>query len=249
MSAPGVPRIVQAAGLTDAELLELYEYPADVAAPWIRTNFVVSLDGATSTSGSSVGLTSPTDQRLMGLMRELADVVLVGAGTIRTEDYIGIRVSDEGRERRLARGMATVPPIAVVTARADIDPESRLLTRTEVPPIILTTTTASTAAKRNLDAAGATVVELGSTVVDTAALSDALASLGLLRVICEGGPTLTGQLAADRALDELCITTAPAVVGGVSHRVTYTDRNASLAMHCAHIIFDTDGVQFARWVR
>lgn len=241
------PRLVRAAGLTDDELADLYAYPAESDQPYVRANFVASVDGAIATNGTSAGLTSPLDQRVLKLLRELADVVLVGAATIRAEDYIGIRVSDPGMWRRTANDMAPIPPIAVVTGRADIDPESRLLTNTLVPPIILTTTTASTAAKRNLDAAGAHVIELGPGTVDTASMLDALAGLGLHRVICEGGPTLTGQLAADRALDELCLTTAPKILGGSSHRVTWSDRHTSLEMHCKHIIFDSDGAQLARW--
>ncbi|MFI9406874.1 pyrimidine reductase family protein [Nocardia sp. NPDC052316] len=243
-----LPRVVTATGITDDELAELYEYP-DVPGPWLRANFVVSLDGAITTNGSSTGLTNPLDQRTFKLLRDLADVVLVGAATIRIEDYIGVRTSDEGLQRRADRGLATLPPLAVVSGRADIDPESRLLTNTIVPPIILTTTTAPTTAKRNLTAAGAQVIELGPDRIETAAMIDALTSLGLRKILCEGGPTLTGQLAADHALDELCVTTAPSVVCGNAQRITHTDRHSTVGMRCNHIIFDADGAQLARWVR
>ncbi|MEG8177460.1 pyrimidine reductase family protein [Nocardia terpenica] len=240
-------RVVSATNLTDDELADLYEYPA--SEPWIRANFVVSLDGAITTNGSSTGLTTPLDQRVLKLLRDLADVVLVGATTIRVEDYIGIRTSETGTQRRSDRDLAPVPPLAVVSGRADIDPESRLLTNTIVPPIILTTTTAPATAKRNLQAAGAQVIELGPDRIETSAIIDALASLGMRKILCEGGPTLTGQLVADHALDELCITTAPTVVCGDAHRITHTDRHSAVSMQCKHIIFDVDGVQIARWVR
>jgi 5-amino-6-(5-phosphoribosylamino)uracil reductase len=241
------PRIVQAGDLTDEnDLLELYKPPG--TGPWIRANFVASVDGAIATNGTSSGLTTPLDQQVLHLLRELADVVLVGAGTIRAEDYIGIRVSDAGQQRRVAAGMSAVPPIAVVTGRADIDPKSRLLTNTLVPPIILTTAEAPGGTKRELERAGATVIELGSSSIETAAMVDALTSLGLTRVTCEGGPVLTGQLAADHALDELCLTTVPTILGGTANRVT-TGRFASLRVRCKHIIMDTDGAQLARWVR
>lgn len=241
-----LPQIVDAApGLTDDQLIELYQGPE--TGPWVRANFVQSVDGAIALGETSSGLTTPLDQRVLKLLRLLSDVVLVGAATIRAENYIGIRFQDSGTARRRAWGMADVPPIAVVSGRADIDPESRLLTNTFVPPIILTTRSAPTASKRNLKAAGAVVVELGEDHIESASITSALADLGLHKVICEGGPMLTGHLAADQVLDELCLTTVPTIVGGSSGRVAY-GRLTSLPLQCQHIIVDQDGAQLARWI-
>ncbi len=241
-------RIVSGTDLSDEELAALYAYPPTATGrAQLRVNFVASVDGATATNGTSAGLTSPLDRRVLQLLRNLADVVLVGASTIRHENYIGIRACAAIRAQRLTQGMSEVPPIAVVTGRADIDPGSRLLTHTSVPPIILTTTTASASAKRGLERAGAHVIELGTGSISTAALLETLTSLGLHRIICEGGPTLTGQLAADNAIDELCITTVPTMVGGNASRLTHSERPASLALRCQHIVLDIDGSQLARW--
>ncbi|MFI8978460.1 pyrimidine reductase family protein [Nocardia asteroides] len=240
------PRIIQVqADLTDDELIGLYQVPD---GPWVRANFVASVDGGIALGETSSGLTTPLDQRILKLLRLLSDVVLVGASTIRAEDYIGIRFSDEGVARRRSWGMSPVPPIAVVSGRADIDPGSRLLTDTLVPPIILTTTSAPAAAKKRLADAGAHVLELGDSSIDSLAIIDTLAGIGLHRVICEGGPTLAGQLAADHVLDELCLTTVPTILGGPAGRVTH-GRLAQLPVQCRHLIFDRDGAQFARWIK
>lgn len=240
------PQIIQAgAGLTDDQLIELYQGPA--SGPWVRANFVQSVDGAITLGDTSSGLTTPLDQRVLKLLRLLSDVVLVGASTIRAEDYIGIRFSDAGSARRRDWGMPAVPPIAVVSGRADLDPESRLLTDTLVPTIILTTSSAATSAKKNLQAAGAVVIELGDSSIDSTSIIEALGEMGLNSVICEGGPTLTGQLAADHVLDELCLTTVPTIAGGPAGRVTH-GRLASLPTECQHIIIDQDGAQLARWI-
>ncbi|MFD3431332.1 pyrimidine reductase family protein [Nocardia fluminea] len=231
--------------LTDDELIQLYQGPG--TGPWVRANFVQSVDGAVAVGETSSGLTTPLDQQVLKLLRLLSDVVLVGASTIRVEDYIGVRFSPAGVARRRAWGMADVPPIAVVSGRADLDPDSRLLTNTLVPPIILTSTSASAAAKANLKAAGATVLELGDTSIESGAIIEALANLGLHQIICEGGPTLAGQLAADHILDELCLTTVPTILGGPAGRVTH-GRLASLPVRCKHIIVDQDGAQIARWI-
>ncbi|MFI6870875.1 pyrimidine reductase family protein [Nocardia sp. NPDC050406] len=242
-----VPHVVNSVNLTDDELAALYEYPAN-SEPWVRANFVVSIDGAISTNGSSVGLTTPLDQKVLKLLRDLSDVVLVGANTIRVEDYIGIKVSEAGSRRRTNRGLSPVPPLAVVSGRADIDPQSRLLTNTTVPPIILTTSTAPTVAKRNLTTAGAQVIELGPGPIETTAIIDTLSSLGMTKILCEGGPNLTGQLVADHLLNEMCVTTAPTMICGNAQRITHLDRHANLKMRCKHIIFDPDGAQLARWI-
>lgn len=231
--------------LTDDELIQLYQGPRN--GPWVRANFVQSVDGAIALGETSSGLTTPLDQRILKLLRLLSDVVLVGASTIRAEDYIGVRFSDTNVARRRAWGMTDAPPIAVVSGRADLDPNSRLLTDTLVPPIILTTSSASSRSKANLKAAGATVLELGDNNIESEAIIEALADLGLHQIICEGGPTLAGQLAADHILDELCLTTVPMILGGPAGRVTH-GRLASLPVQCHHIIVDQDGAQIARWI-
>ncbi|WP_280410989.1 pyrimidine reductase family protein [Nocardia asiatica] len=242
-----LPNLVQSADLDDTALLELYEEPGN--PPWVRANFVVSVDGAVATVGSSSGLTSPFDQRVLKVLRDLSDVVLVGASTIRVEDYIGIRPTEAGKKWRLEHGLAAVPPIAVVTGRADIDPESRLLTNTLVPPIILTTTSATPSKKQLLRDAGAQVIELGEDSISSRAILDTLAELGMNRIVCEGGPILTGQLVADDVLDELCVTTSPKLLAGESPRITRSNQHVAVDMRCRHIIFDTDGAQLARWIR
>src|SRR5688572_1564208 len=117
--------------LDDGGLAAHYAYPDGLTAPYVRVNFVASADGAVSVEGRSGGLGTDGDRRVFGTLRELADVVLVGAGTVRVEDYRGAR--------RPTRGRDLPPPIAVVTGSADLDPEARLFTDTRVPPIVLTT--------------------------------------------------------------------------------------------------------------
>nr|WP_235916227.1 pyrimidine reductase family protein [Spelaeibacter cavernicola] len=237
------------ADIGHTDLLGLYAYPADLAAPWIRVNFVSSIDGAVSVDGASGGLGTPSDKKVFGVLRELADVVLVGAGTVRAENYGGVRVDDATRRRRLVAGRAAVPPVAVVSASASIDASSRLFTDTEVPPLILTTSGAQAQRKDRLTAAGARVLELGTDSVPTDALLGALAAEGLARVLCEGGPGIFGQLIDDDAVDELCLTTSPVLVGGSSSRIAHSARGLRNAMTRGHMLIDGDGTVLTRWVR
>ena len=84
----------------DTALRALYAYPDDLSRPWMRINFVSSLDGAVAVEGRSGALGSPADKKVFGLLRELADVILVGAGTVRAENYGGARTSEALRVRR-----------------------------------------------------------------------------------------------------------------------------------------------------
>src|SRR5699024_10506331 len=67
--------------MTDVDLERLYDYPSDLDRPWVQANFVSSADGAVTLADRSEGLSHPADKRIFGLGRDLADVVLVGAGT------------------------------------------------------------------------------------------------------------------------------------------------------------------------
>jgi riboflavin-specific deaminase-like protein len=195
--------------LDDEQLAVRYAYPENLGAPFVRVGLVASADGAVSVEGRSEGLGSPADRRVFLLLRRLADVILVGAGSVRAENYRGARRSTLGRD--------TPPPIAVVTGSAQLDPVSRLFTDTRVPPIILTLPEAPPERRERLAAAGADVVVLDRLTPDLVLTE--LAQRGLHRVLCEGGPILFGRLVAADAVDELCLSVAPLLVGGPAGRI------------------------------
>jgi len=196
-------------GLDDTALAAHYAYPDGLTAPYVRVNFVTSADGAASMEGRSGGLGSAADRRVFGILRRLADVVLAGAGTVRSENYGGARKPTLGRD--------TPPPIAVVTGSADLDPAGRLFTETVVPPIILTLGTAPAQRRDALVAAGGDVVVLERLTPDLVLAE--LARRGLHQVLCEGGPMLFGSLVAADAVDELCLTISPLLAGGTAGRI------------------------------
>ncbi|WP_185981809.1 pyrimidine reductase family protein [Skermania sp. ID1734] len=235
--------------LSDEQLRDLYAYPGELTDVWLRVNFISSIDGAADIDGFSGGLGTDSDRQVFGVLRELADVILVGAGTARIENYGGARTNEQRRERRLQAGLAAVPPIAVVTASASIEPTARLLTDTTVPPIILTTKSAPPDRKEQLRDAGAKVLEIAPHHIDSAALLDSLRDLGLLRVLCEGGPGLFGQLAADDRVDDLCLTFAPVLTAGTSRRIAVSTNSVRQPMTRAHVLSADDGTLLTRWVR
>ncbi len=142
----------------------------------------------------------PGDQAVFRLMRELADVVVVGAGTVRVETYSGAQLGVAERQRRYARGQHEVPPIAIVTRSADLDHDLPVFAQTEVPPLLLTTHDAAADARARY-AGLAEVYDCSRRPTPEASTSTpplrTLAGLGLIRVLAEGGPSLLGAFIAD----------------------------------------------------
>ena len=211
----------------------------------VRGNMVSSADGAATLGGVTEELSGPADKRVFGVLRGLADVVLVGAGTVRTEDYGPARPSLERRERRVGAGLAPIPPIAVVSGRLDLSPQSRFFTEATVPPVVITTASAP-AERRSALGRVADVVVAGDARVDPAAMLDALAARGFARVLCEGGPQLLSTLATAGRLDELCLTLSPQLVGGRSPRILTEPVRPPAALTLGHVL-EEDGFLFLRY--
>jgi riboflavin biosynthesis pyrimidine reductase len=185
---------------------------------FLRANMVSSVDGAAYLEGRSGGLSGPADRELFHLLRSLADVVLVGAGTVTAEGYGPARVTDAHRERRSAAGQAEVPPIAVVSARLQLDFGARFFAEAAVRPIVITGEQAP--AERMAQALEvADVIATPGAGIDLPAALETLADQGYEHVLCEGGPVLLARLLACRAVDELCLTLTPLVVGGAARRI------------------------------
>ena len=226
--------------LSDDELARAYAYPDGLRRPYLRVNFVASVDGAATVRGVSGGLSSAPDRAVFGLLRRLAEVVLVGAQTVRTENYRG------ARKPSLATGAP--PRIAVVTASAELDPASPLFTDTSVPPLIVAAAGAPPKNLRRLADAGAEVVTVDGELVTPAALLAALEARGLRRVLCEGGPRLFGRLIAAGAVDELCLTIAPCLVGGGATRVVRDELDTPRGLRLAGVLTEDD-VLLLRYLR
>jgi riboflavin biosynthesis pyrimidine reductase len=205
--------------LDDDAIARLYDYPAALDRPWVKVNFISSADGAVAVGGRSGGLSDPNDKKIFALGRTLTDVVLVGAGTALIERYRGIKPNELRATWRVERGLAPVPPIAVVSRRCTVLPDSPLVTDAIVPTLVFTTETASAQRKSVLSDAGADVVVAGDDDMDLAAVLAELDRRGLRRVCCEGGPTLFGALIVAGLVDELDLSVAPLLAAGDAGRI------------------------------
>lgn len=231
---------------TYAEHVDLpaaYAYPA--GGTWVRANMVSSLDGSAVLAGRSGGLSGAADKTVFAVLRGLADVVLVGAGTARAEGYKAPRAKPVFADHRAALGQRRAPVLALVSRRLDLDPASDLFTGAERTIVITSAGSAATAREQLADVAD--VIVAGEGHVDIPAVLEALSDRGLRRVLCEGGPRLLGDVLAAGALDELCLTLSPKVVGGTGTRIVQ-GLDLDLAFTPAHVL-EQDGVLLARYVR
>jgi riboflavin biosynthesis pyrimidine reductase len=235
------------AAVTDGELARLYAYPGGDRA-WVRANMVASADGAVSVDGRSGGLAGPADRQLFRVLRSLADVVVVGSGTAVTEKYKPARPYPA--LAGLRDGRPPTPPIAVVSARLGLDPDSPLLTDAPASArTIVLTTTAAPRDRRAALARHATVIEAGTERVGGREAIAALAGLGHTRILTEGGPKLLGHIAAAGLLDELCLTVSPLLAGGHAGRILAGDPpGPPQPLALAHVLAD-DGYLFCRYLR
>ncbi|MEE6287803.1 pyrimidine reductase family protein [Georgenia sp. MJ173] len=194
----------------------------DRSRRWVRANFVASLDGAATHDGHAGGLGDPEDQQVLLLLRSLADVVVVGAGTVRAEGYGGLGVEDP-------------PPLAIVSASLDLDPTAAVFTAPGPRPLVVTHGRAP-ADRRAALAPVAEVLVCGDDVVDLHVLLDTLAARGMTQVLCEGGPRLFGSFVAADVLDELCLTLSPQLEGGSATRISRGDAQTTRPMRLGHAI-------------
>jgi 5-amino-6-(5-phosphoribosylamino)uracil reductase len=218
------------------------ERPAPAERPWVVVNMIASVDGGTAVDGRSGPLGGPGDKAVFRALRSLADVVLVGAGTVRAEGYGPVRPHGEAAPARLA----------VVTASGDLDPGLRLFAEADParPPLVLTCQACAAHRRAALDAV-AEVVVVGDDQVDLRAALALLADRGARIVLAEGGPSVNGQLVADDLVDEWCLTLAPWLLGGGSPRSAEgsVPRGGPVALRLDRLLADEDGACFARYVR
>jgi riboflavin biosynthesis pyrimidine reductase len=232
------------------DLAALYAYPD---GRWLRANMVSSVDGAAHLEGVSAGLSSGTDRQVFALLRSLSDVIIVGAATVRIEHYKPART--RALWRYLRAGRTPTPPIAVITRRLNLDPDSPLVT--EAPPdarTIVITTAQAPADRRAALEPHADVIVAGQETVDIKAAISALAERGLHRMLAEGGPHLLAHLVEAGLMDELCLTIGPLMAGPGASRIVAgnpqpgTRPTPPLPLTLAHVLED-DGFLLCRYTR
>lgn len=192
-------------------LADLYAPPVDRVH--VRAMLNTSVDGAVAgADGTSGSLHNPADSFAFGVLRALTDCIIVGAQTVRAEDYR--RPSGRASLRTPSRrpGGAARPELVVLTRTGDLPGsiEAGWPTLLAVPP----GEEAAVARRSGFPSAQIIAAE------GPAQLVAALAARGHRAVQCEGGPGVLTQFLAAGAIQELCLTVSHAAVGGQGPRLT-----------------------------
>jgi riboflavin biosynthesis pyrimidine reductase len=205
------------------------DLPVARGRPGVRLNMIASVDGATTLAGVSGGLGGRADRALFAVLRSLADVVLVAAGTVRAEGY----------------GPSSTP-VAVVSRSLRLDWDAPFFAAPLARPLVVTVAQAPPARLARA-AAVADVVVAGERSVDLAAALAELGRRGWRAVLAEGGPSLNGQLAAADLLDELCLTLSPRLAGGGAKRILDGEPLPGPAGVRLRSLCEQDGFLFLRY--
>lgn len=216
-------------------------------ACWTLANMVGGLDGSAAVGGRVGALSEGADAELFRAMRTVADVVLVGAQTVRSERYGPVRLHPDRQASRVADGRPPNPPLAIVSGSLALDWASPAFTEATARTLVITSAAAPPDRVQQAKTVADVIIAGGQRVEPALALA-ALAERGHRLVLCEGGPTLLGELVADDLLDELCLTVSP-LMGGDPLPISVAPAGAPLrSFRLAHVLVD-DGTLFLRYTR
>jgi len=214
------------------ELTRLYgrlQFPPHPDRPYVIGNFVstldgvVSLGGVESSGGGEISGFNAHDRMVMGLLRAIADVVIVGAGTLRadpkhrwTAEYIAPSFTDAFQVLRNTLGKSKSPLNVIVTANGTVNLAFPVFQSGEVAVLIVTTSHGDTRIReqRLPPTVQALAVQSAAGTLSAQDILEAVSSVRHSEVILvEGGPQLMGDFFAERCLDELFLTLAPQIAG------------------------------------
>jgi riboflavin biosynthesis pyrimidine reductase len=219
--------------------------PIGVGRATLIANFVATIDGVVALGSGDLAGGGPIsgnfepDRFVMALLRAIADVLVVGAGTIAgtsshqwTAAHLEPRHATAFGEWRAQLGLAPQPTVVIATGSGDVRLGRRGLDEPDVLVVFATTTRgAGRLARAHLPAhARVEVVGAGDRLTPSE-LMTFLASLGAGVTLTEGGPHLLGDLVAADAVDELFLTVAPQIVGAGESRLRLVE---GLALEPAH---------------
>lgn len=182
------------------------------AEPEVRAVAISTLNGTAALAGTTQSMGNATDSALFQAVRRWSDVVLVGAGTVRDENYGGVILDQAQQEDRLINGQDAVPPIAVLTRNLSLNPAMRFFSEATATPLLMVphstfSNPALAAEKAALIGAGAEIIDCGNGSMRT--VLDTLRFRGFKRVDLEGGPRSFAEVFAEDLIDVFHLTIEP----------------------------------------
>ena len=220
--------VTQVPRLSDLDDPALRAHYAPLRTPWLRLNFVATVDGAVQgPDGLSKSINNAADKRVFDALRDLADVIIVGAGTARAEGY-----------------RPNPKPVVVVSRSGEMPPS---LCERRAGELLMATCGQAPHLAETKELLGEDhVLVLGDYTPDLARLRDELVDRGFADLLCEGGPHLARDLLAADVVDEVCLTVVPRLVADVHLRMT-SGPAVDLGLRL-HALLEDDGTLLQRWI-
>src|SRR5262249_30141229 len=201
-----------------ASLYGRLQFPPHPDRSYVIGNFVTTLDGVVAlndsdqSGGGEISGFNQHDRMVMGLLRAVADAIIVGAGTLRsarhhlwTASSIYPPLADEYQQLRSALGKLVPPLNVIVTASGAIDMALPVFQSGEVAVLVVTTQAGAQRIRTQVLPGSVQVA-----AVQPAGRLSARAILDAVRAVrpgdltlLEGGPQLMGDFFAEHLLDEL----------------------------------------------
>lgn len=210
----------------------LRRWYAQPAARWLRLNLIASVDGsARGVDGTSETLSNSADRAILGVIRSLADVVLIGAETLRAEGYLLPRRSQ----------------LAVLTRTGELAGAGPQPGRQHPPVLVLGPASAESRARATLDGVDVEFIALaeGGGGVDPGAAIDALRDQGAESIVCEGGPRVAAAMLDAGLVDEICLATSPKLTGTAAPAL---GAPSPRELRLEQLLADETGGLYARWI-
>jgi 5-amino-6-(5-phosphoribosylamino)uracil reductase len=181
--------------------------------PFVLLSAATSVDGCLDdATGTRLILSNDADLDRVDEVRAGSDAIMVGAGTIRSDNPALLVRSQARRDARVARGLPPSPARVALTSTGEIDPAARFFTAGDGARLVYAPGAVAGRARERLDGTGAEVIAAGDPLDLDAVLAD-LAARGVSRLMVEGGGTVLAQFLAAGLADELHLVIAPVFVG------------------------------------
>ena len=182
--------------------------------PYVLMNMVMSVDGKAVVGGDESGLGSDIDRRLMREIRTNADVILVGANTLRTTGASSRLGAEDLEQIRIASGRPRFPIASLLSRSGNLPLEKIFFTARDFDAVVYLSDGTPEAAASAVEATGRTVVRLPEGENLPAMLAHMREHLSANVLLVEGGPTTNAGFFRQGLVDELFVTVGPFVVGG-----------------------------------
>ena len=210
------------------DLNRMYLHQRRTGRAYVTLKMAQSLDGAVGPKpGERYALTGRAAATHVRRLRFEHDAVMIGVGTA--------LIDDPQLTVRPFRERAVPYKRIVVDSSARLPLDKKLVTdRTRAATLIATTASAPIERVDHLRSAGIDVIVCRASDggrVDLRDLLERLGSLGMLGVLCEGGPTLASALIDAGLVDDLHVLIAPVVLGTAASAPAFHELASARSLH------------------